>query len=85
MKTLSEDAQSGCSTSAQFNLGAKEQTQLGSYFRKQKGSDGYGICEFFLYISFIHSLKNTQIFIEHSLLESALLGIAYQKPKQADS
>lgn len=27
---------------------------------------------FFLYISFIHSLKNTQIFIEHSLLESAL-------------
>lgn len=40
---------------------------------------------FFLYISFIHSLKNTQIFIERSLLESALLGIAYQKPKQADS
>lgn len=54
MKTLSEDMQSGCSTSAQFNLGAKEQTQLGSYFRKQKGSDGYGICEFFS-IYFVYS------------------------------
>lgn len=36
MKTLSEATQSGCSTSAQLNLGAKEQTQLGSYFRSKK-------------------------------------------------
>lgn len=85
VKTLAEEAQSGCSTSAQFNLGAKEQTQLGSYFRSKKEAMDMEYVNFFLYISFIHSLKNTQIFIEHSLLESALLGIAYRKPKQADS
>lgn len=84
MKTLSEETQSGCSTSVQFNLGAKEQTQLGSYFRSKKEAMDMEYVNFFLYISFIHSLRNTQIFTEHSLLESAVLGIAYQKPKQTE-
>lgn len=85
VKTLSEETQSGCGTSAQFNLGANEQRQLGSYFRSKKEAMDMEYVSFFLYISFIHSLKNTQIFIEHSLLQSAVLGIEYQNPKQAES
>lgn len=50
VKTLAEEAQSGCSTSAQFNLGAKEQTQLGSYFRSKKEAMDMEYVNFFLYI-----------------------------------
>lgn len=54
MKTLSEETQSGCSTSVQFNLGAKEQTQLGSYFRSKKEAMDMEYVNFFS-IYFIYS------------------------------
>lgn len=54
VKTLAEEAQSGCSTSAQFNLGAKEQTQLGSYFRSKKEAMDMEYVNFFS-IYFVYS------------------------------
>lgn len=54
VKTLAEEAQSGYSTSAQFNLGAKEQTQLGSYFRSKKEAMDMGYVNFFS-IYFVYS------------------------------
>lgn len=56
MKTLSGETQSGCNDSVQFNLGAKEQTQLGSYFRSKKEvMDMEYVIFFYIFHLFIHS------------------------------
>lgn len=62
VKTLSEEAQSGCSTSAQFNLGAKEQTQLGSYFRSKKEAMDMEYVNFFsMYFVYSFTQKYSDI------------------------